>query len=74
MSNQSLQIFFAFANEACWLLGHSISESFHDSDIPILKIFNSEIPILIPILAIYNSMKKFISFEYNKNMHIKYIF
>jgi hypothetical protein len=49
-------------------LGHSISKPFHDSDISILEIFNSEIPILIPILAIYNSMKKFINFEYKNRL------
>jgi hypothetical protein len=49
-------------------LGHSILESFHDFDISILEIFNSEIPILIPILAIYKSMKKIISFEYKNSV------
>jgi hypothetical protein len=49
------------------MIGHSISESFHDSDISILEILNSEIPILIPILAIYNSMMRFISFEYKNS-------
>jgi hypothetical protein len=34
----------------------------------LLEIFNSEIPILIPILAIYNSMKKFISFDYKNSL------
>jgi hypothetical protein len=45
-----------------------ISEPFHDSDVSILEIFNSEIPILIPISAIYISMKKFISFEYKNSL------
>jgi hypothetical protein len=47
-----------------------MSESFHDSDISILEIFNSEIPILIPILAIHNSMVKFISFEYKNSLNL----